>query len=123
MRCVVYIAEGAGTKVGLCQIVNRKTANSVDGYVSDKDIAEVFANKYRQIFTSAKSDDLELEKTLELINNRLHSETLPDHSVYVGDVIKAIQRLKFNKGDGMKGTVSDLFIHATHRFTSYSMLC
>ena len=96
--------------------VNRKTANSVDGYVSDKDIAEVFANKYRQTFTSAKSDDLELEKTLELINNRLHSETLPDHSVCVGDVIKAIQRLKFNKGDGMKGTVSDLFIHATHRF-------
>ena len=43
-------------------IVNRKTANSVDGYVSDKDIAEVFANKYRQIVTSAKSDGLKLEK-------------------------------------------------------------
>ena len=42
--------------------VNRKIANSVDGYVSDKDIAEVFANKYRQIFASAKSDGLELEK-------------------------------------------------------------
>ena len=36
--------------------------NSIDGFVSDKDIAEVFANKYRQIFTSAKSDGLELEK-------------------------------------------------------------
>ena len=38
--------------------VNRKTANSVDGYVRGKDIAEVFANKYRQIFTCAKSDGL-----------------------------------------------------------------
>ena len=87
--------------------------NSVDGYVSDKDTAEVFANEYRQIFTSAKSDGLELEKKhySELINNRLRSEALLDHSVCVGDVIKAIQCLIVNKGDGMKGTVSDLFIH------------
>ena len=50
-------------------------------------------------------------KTLELINNRLCSEALLDHSICVGVVIQAIQCLKVNKGDGMKGTVSDLFIH------------
>ena len=47
----------------------------------------------------------------KLINNRQRSEALLDHSVCVGDVIKAIQCLIVNKGDGMKGTVSDLFIH------------
>ena len=63
--------------------------------VSDKDIAETFANKYRQTFTSAKSD--------------------LDHSGYIGDVTKAIQSLNIYRGDGMMGTNSYLFPHATHR--------
>ena len=53
--------------------------------VSDKDIAE----------TSAKSD--------------------LDHSGYIGDVTKAIQSLNIYRGDGMMGTNSYLFPHATHR--------
>ena len=58
----VFDAKPLLTELKKINKVNRKTVNSVDGYVSDKDIAEVFANKYRQIFTSAKSDGLELEK-------------------------------------------------------------
>ena len=96
--------------------INSKTVNSLDGHDDEKDIAEHLAGKYRAIFSSARTDDAVLDKLKQTIDDRVLSEHHHSYTITVENVINAIRNLNTDKSDGMRGTCSNHFIYASHRF-------
>ena len=94
---------------------NRQTVNQLDGMCSDEDIAEHLSNKYRQLFSSAPTNQEDYDTLFKNLNENLQSEPQV-YSINVSEVEKAIQCLNHDKSDGDRGTCSNHFIYAPHRF-------
>jgi hypothetical protein len=83
----------------------------IDGCTSNREICDIFTQKYKMLFNSVPSDI----GTMRDIKTRLHDrinrmDSVP--SVDVTAVKEAIKRLKVSKSDGDKGFTSDMTVKA-----------
>ena len=94
----------------------------MDNANTDENITNVFKEKYKEIYTSVPTDDMELETISQDINNLVLTSSNND-SCYITPsiVMSCITNLKSSKSDGDTGFNSNHLIHGTHRL--YTMLC
>ena len=96
---------------------NRSVVNQLDGYTSDKNIADHLANKYQQLFSSTPTSHQEYTALQYEIFSRMAVQD-SHYSIDFCDVIKAIKCLKHDKNDGSRGTCSNHIIYAPHKFVT-----
>ena len=94
----------------------RLSPSSINGCSDNTEIADIFANKYRDLYTSVPTSKPELDQ----IRNHMRSEIsaapqLDSVNISVENVCKAISKLNLNKRDGSRGTNSNHFIHCSHK--------
>ena len=76
----------------------------IDGVSGDENIAELFANKYQEIYNSHHVNDSELRELRSVIESRLQAEDSISISYIKSDeVTDAIKQLNSNKSDGNYG--------------------
>ncbi len=94
---------------------NSFVAASVDGFVGDDEIAEVFHDKYADLYNSVPYDSSELDLILQEIYSRLKTVENSLYTISFDDVNKAIIRLKRGKSDGEEGLNTDHIINGTDK--------
>ena len=89
--------------------------SNIDNVTEEKEIGELFASKYCQLFNSVSYDRGEMQRTMERNNRRIdihEQDACTAHSFTPQDVSAAIKKLKRNKKDGNKGLYTDHLINA-----------
>ena len=89
-------------------------SSNVDGLTGPDDIANSFAARYQDLYTSVPyvmSDMAKIRNEIE------HSITGFDNNcvIDVCEVLQAVRRLKPGKSDGYVGLTSDYFLHACNK--------
>jgi hypothetical protein len=93
-----------------CGTVISKT---VDGQSSVSCIADLFANKYRDLYTSIPHDESDMRQVMSELQAQLSISPLAGDCLFSFTEIKeAISKLKRNKKDGSVGLSSDYIINA-----------
>jgi hypothetical protein len=93
----------------------RCRGNTVDGVSSSSDIAQLFASKFEDLYTSVPYDGDDVISIRKIINDDLRSISYNnDYVILPADVQAAIDRLKPGKNDGGIGLTSDHFKFACH---------
>ena len=94
----------------------------MDNASTDENITYVFKEKYKEIYTSVPTDDMELETISQDIDSLVLTSSNND-SCYITPsiVMSCITSLKSSKSDRDTGFNSNHLIHGTHRL--YTMLC
>ena len=124
-RLAEAMADGNGRdfwgeirKVGGC---NTTLPNSIDNIAGDQDIADLFANKFSQLYTSVPYDkgsmcDLKRQIRSDIIN-KCEKGKCNNHcsAVSVYDVIQAVKRMKHGKSDSTRIFCTDNIIHGSHK--------
>ena len=81
----------------------------------DEAIAEVFREKYHDLYNSVPYESDELERISEFINQRIIEQEVAEADHFTGaDVERAVRKLKKGKTDGVSECMSDHFMHGTH---------
>ena len=93
-----------------------KKACSMDGCNDNDDIANIFSDKYMELYNSVPYDTSEMKSIESSVLYRILNSSCSDYIITVTDVMNAIAHLKSGKSDGSEGLFSDHFIHGTHRF-------
>jgi len=88
-------------------------SSSVDGLSCSEDIANLFAEKYQELYTSVSYEINDMTTICE----ELHSSTVAvgfdsNSTVSVHEVMNAIHRLKTGKSEGCIGLSSNYFLNA-----------
>lgn len=112
------------------KIRNNKACNSriVDGCTDESSIAQLFALKYRELYSSVPYDDMEMQRILTELDVSIADEGLrrSDHIFTAHEVATAIKKLNAHKNDGSSNGLStdhlinaspDLSIHIAFLFT------
>jgi len=97
------------------RIRNKKTTYSetVDGCTDENSIAQVFASKYKSLYTSVSYDTEELKHIITEIDARmLHNARASEFVIQACEVKEAIEKLKLHKSDGGFMLSSDQFVNA-----------
>jgi hypothetical protein len=90
--------------------------STINGLSDDVDIANVFANKYKNLYKSVPTDPVVLDELRNDINLEIcEAPGLDGVLVTLEDVQKAISKLNPRKFDGTRGTFSDHFIYSSER--------
>ena len=89
------------------------TSRIVDGCSNDSSIAQIFAQKYRSLYTVPYNVN-EMESIVDELEVRFSDDSVlnSDHIVHSRDVSDAIQCLHRYKRDGNSGLSTDNFLHA-----------
>jgi hypothetical protein len=85
----------------------------VDGQTESSSIAKVFADKFRDLYTSVPYDVNEMRRIQDDVKHLLAKE--PSHYdciFHTSDIKYAVSRLKTHKNDGCTGLTSDHIINA-----------
>jgi len=100
---------------------NRSSVSSVvDGLSQAEDIAEVFASKYQDLYTSVSYNSESMDSLRREVTARLAENGYDQHCIVSsGSVNDAISRLKSGKGDGFSGLSTDHFRHACPELSVY----
>ena len=80
-------------------------SNVVDGISNESEIANMFADKYRSLYRSVPTSDLEMDSLTGMINARMasiHESNNLDCVIGTEQVFNAIRQLKSNKRDGQQ---------------------
>jgi hypothetical protein len=98
---------------GRCNIIPK----IVDGQQNDKDISNVFAEKYRKLYNCVGYDRDEMYHLYESLNESITSKCMEgqcydSHHISLNCVTDAIGKLKPNKSDGTYILLSDSLIHS-----------
>ena len=88
----------------------------MDGCNDNDDIANIFSEKYMELYNSVPYDTSEMKSIESSVLSRILNSSCSDYIITVTDVMNAIAHLKSGKSDGSEGLFSDHFIHGTHRF-------
>ena len=88
-----------------------KMACSMDGCNDNDDIANIFSDKYMELYNSVTYDTSEMKSIESSVLSRILNSSCSDYIITVTDAY-----LKSGKSDGSEGLSSDHFIHGTHRF-------
>jgi hypothetical protein len=89
------------------------TTRVVDGRTEAFDIAKLFADKYRDLYSSVPYDVNDMQSIQSEVNILL--KTISSHAdctINLHDLISAVSRLKAHKNDGGTGLTSDHIINA-----------
>ena len=99
----------------------QQCSSSVDGSTDPDDIAELFADKYKDLYTCVSYDVTEMNQIRCSIEESIigYDQTC---SITVSEVFDAVCRLKPNKSDGNIGLSSDYFVHACTDFYEHVAL-
>ena len=90
--------------------------DSIEGHMDELEVANLFAEKYRQLFNSNPSDPDDVRGIRDKIETLLHEEHGVDYEMNVQDLNKALRLLNSQKSDGFKGTYSEHFIYASQKY-------
>ena len=94
-------------------------SRTVDDQTDPSSIAKVFAEKYRELYSSVPYDINEMQRIHDDINCLLYSEQMSSDCIYsFQDVKDAVLHLKAHKSDGNVGLSSDHIINASDLFFS-----
>jgi hypothetical protein len=93
--------------------VKSRFANSVNGEQGNKNIAEVFAKEYKDLFNSCSYDQNFVHNFMQNLNTNIRDEGRLTH-FSDSDIHKAIKHIKFLKADGVFNLMSDHFKYATN---------
>jgi hypothetical protein len=89
------------------------SSNIVDGCADSKCISQLFADKYRELYTCVRYDAADMSNILQSVNEQIDSLTYSsDCIIQIHEVVTAISKLKPNKSDGNTGLTSNHIIHA-----------
>ena len=118
------LAEKSNDSASFWQEIKKLNPNNsilpdiVDNANTDEDITNVFKEKYKEIYTSVPTDDMELETISQDINNLVLTSSNND-SCYITPsiVMSCITSLKSSKSDEDTGFNSNHLIHGTHRLS------
>jgi hypothetical protein len=85
----------------------------IDGQTDIGDIARLFADKYRELYTSVAYDEREMQALIEDLNSTLANMSVIDDCMFNLNEIKAdISQLKAHKSEGSSALTSDHVINA-----------
>jgi len=102
----------------------------VDKQFTPDSIADYFAHKYKDLYSSVSYSVDDIKKISDELNTRIARSGFNDECAFsYSDVMKAINRLHSGKGDGYRGLMSDhiklacdeLSVHIAMLFTSMSV--
>ena len=89
------------------------TSRIVDGQTDVSNIARLFADKYRELYTSLPFDKDEMQCIVDDVNNAAANDSLSADCIFnIHDVKSAVARLKPHKSDGGSGLSTDHFVQA-----------
>lgn len=96
------------------RIGKASTSLIVDGLADETSIAQLFASKYRSLYSSVPFDVNEMQSLLTELDVKILAGGLSqsEHFVYAADVLNAIGKLHLHKMDGGCGISTDHFCHA-----------
>jgi len=87
--------------------------NVIDGLTHSDDIAECFADKYRELYTSVTYDTADMQLIRDKLNKSVYDCDVESNLVVtMNDVLLAISHLKADKYDGNSELYSNHFIYA-----------
>lgn len=92
---------------------------TVDDVRGDKNIANLFADKYGELYTSVESDKHSLNDIKNCINCRvdaMNDKDIRDCMFKMNDLLNAIKCVSKGKSDGQSGLFSDHIIHCPDQF-------
>jgi hypothetical protein len=93
----------------------------VDGLSQSEDMAEVFASKYEDLYTSVSYDSASMDTLRSEVSARLAKNGYDQHCVVSSSsVADAISRLKRGKSDGNSRLSSDHFMQACPELSVYA---
>ncbi len=87
--------------------------NTIDGVKGDKNISELFADKYNSLYYSVPYDVDAMNRTKECVQQRLHNNGAECDEVITDDIENTKSQLKIGKQDGDKELESDHLIYST----------
>ena len=93
-------------------------SNVVDGINNDADIANMFADKYRSLYQSVPTSDLEMDSLISIINARIapmYESNNIAYGIRTEQVFNAIRKLKNDKRDGLQDFYSNHITNASGR--------
>jgi exonuclease III len=93
---------------------NKVVATSIDGKSDQKEICNLFYEKYSELYESVPSSQDELLSIRNEVNGRINNTFV--HRVVVNELKHDIARLNSQKNGGLECSSSDHFIHASHKF-------
>ena len=93
---------------------------TVDGFKSNRDVSNLFAQKYSELYNSVSYDIDKLQKLTVTVNNQIQSLCCADncysnHIFTVKDVATAMKKLKHYKSDGNIVHFSEYLINGSHK--------
>jgi hypothetical protein len=104
----------------------KKTSQSkvIDGVEDKNGIANIFSNKYEELYNSVSYNQEELDKLLNMVNKDIditcnNSEVQHIHIISSQMVAEAIRHLKASKADGSDNIRSDNIINCTNTFVDH----
>ena len=86
--------------------------SNVDGLTGPDDIANSFAAKYQDLYTSVPYVMSDMAKIRDEIEHSITGFDNINCVIDVCEVLQAVRRLKPGKSDGYVGFTSDYFLHA-----------
>jgi len=86
-------------------------SRSVDSLSDTASISTLFANKYRELYTSVPYDNDEMQRIWTDVNNDLRDSCKVEY-IFPSDVRSAVSHLKAHKSDGCTSMTSDNIINA-----------
>ena len=89
---------------------------SIDGCVDNAKIADVFSEKYMNLYNSVPYRVSDMTEIYKDIVSRIQIDDENLYCVSVNEICKAVSQLKKGKSDGNEGLQSDHIIHAPHLF-------
>ena len=101
---------------------SRKSASTIHGVNGDKDIADLFSDKYNTLYNSVPFDNYDLLCIISTIDHILQNTRCSSYMITPEDVRIAVDHLKSGKGDCFEGLFSDHFINGTKIFYGFYLL-
>ena len=82
---------------------NKVTSNNIDGITNDKNISDLFASKYSDLYNSVHCNDADMEGLKARINGIMVNSNVDVEQCNINlcDVQTAIKQLKKSKSDGL----------------------
>jgi hypothetical protein len=97
----------------------RKVPGMVDNITGDKNISELFAKKFSNLYNCVGYDTCNIDEISKKIHDSLHIDNLNNSMFTHGELSAAIKNITLGKSDGNVGVYSNHIIHGSEVLTEY----